>query len=225
MWKFFYDVIFAGLDLLMPIKEIKVSTTDAPWMNDRLKLLIKKRQQAFVTYGSKSTIFKQYRNLVNRERKSCRAKYYKLNIDRLKEYNPKHWWNEVKRISNFSNKQDPISLTNVESFSNLTKIEQANEINKAFLGPLEEYRLQCSLPRLSLTETSIYPEVSEIRVQNVLSKLPTNRSSGPHKLPNWVLKEYSYVLALPITLILNASYREQRVRAYRLENGQYYAVT
>ena len=35
--------------------------------------------------------------------------------------------------------------------------------------------------------------------------------SGPDKLPNWVLKEYSYVLALPITLILNASYREQRV--------------
>ena len=49
MWNFFYDVIFAGLDLLMPIKEIKISTTDAPWMNDGLKLLIKKRQQAFVT--------------------------------------------------------------------------------------------------------------------------------------------------------------------------------
>ena len=111
MWKFFYDVIFAGLDLLMPIKEIKVSTTDAPWMNDRLKLLIKKRQQAFVTYGSKSiNIFKKYRNLVNRERNSCRAKYNKLNIDRLKEYNPQHRRNEVKRISNFSNKQDPIII-------------------------------------------------------------------------------------------------------------------
>ena len=30
MWNIFYDVIFAGLDLLMPIKEIKISTTDAP---------------------------------------------------------------------------------------------------------------------------------------------------------------------------------------------------
>ena len=99
-----------------------------------------------------------------------------------------------------NNKQYPKSLTNVESFSSLTKIQQANEINKAFLGPLEEYRLQCSLSHLSLTETSIYPEVSEIRVQNVLSKLPTNRASGPDKLPNWVLNEYSYVLALPITL-------------------------
>ena len=38
-----------------------------------------------------------------------------------------------------------------------------------------------------------------------------NRASGPDKLPNWVLKEYSYVLALPITSILNAWYREQRV--------------
>ena len=35
MWKFFYDVIFACLDLLMPIKEIKVYTTDAPCMDER----------------------------------------------------------------------------------------------------------------------------------------------------------------------------------------------
>ena len=162
--------------------------------------------------------------MVNRERKSCRAKYYKLNIDKLKEYDPKSWWSEVKRISNFNNKQDPISFTNVETFSNLTRIERANEINKAFLGPLEEYRLQCSLPHLPLTETSIHPEVSEIRVQNVLSKLPTNRASGPDKLPNWVLKEYSYVLALPITLILNA-FVSRTMCAYCLENGQYHAVT
>ena len=74
----------------------------------------------------------------------------------------------MKRIINFDNKQDPINLANVETFSDLTKTEQANEINKAFLEPLEGYRLQSSLPDLPLTEISIYPEVSEIRVQNVL---------------------------------------------------------
>jgi hypothetical protein len=134
-------------------------------MNDRLKSLIKKRRQAFVTHGSKSAIFKQYRNLVNREQKLCRAKYYKLNIDKLKDDNPKKWWSEVKRISNFNTKQEPISLTNVESFSNLTQIQQANEINESFLEPLEEYRLQSPLPHFPLQEIPIYPEVSEMRVQ------------------------------------------------------------
>ena len=63
MWKFFYDVVFAGLHLLMPIEEIKVSTTDPPWMNDRLKLLIKKRQQVLLLMD-----LNRNRNLVNRER-------------------------------------------------------------------------------------------------------------------------------------------------------------
>ena len=44
MYNFFYDVIFANLNFSCQ----KVSTTDASWMNDRLKLLIKKRQQAFL---------------------------------------------------------------------------------------------------------------------------------------------------------------------------------
>ena len=211
MWNIFYDVVSSGLELLMPSKEVKISTTDVPWMNNKLKSLIKKRQQAFITHGSKSTMFKQYRNLVNRERKLCRAKYYELNIHKLKEKNPKKWWSEVKRVSNFSTKREPISLNNVEAFSNLTQMERADKINAAFLEPLEEYRLQSPLPIFPLEEMSTFPNVSEMRVQKILSNLPTNRASGPDKLPNWILKEYSYVLALPVSLILNASYREQCV--------------
>ena len=32
-------------------------------------------------------------------------------------------------------------------------------------------------------------------------------------MPNWLLKEYSHILALPITQILNALYLEQRLPA------------
>ena len=53
--------------------------------------------------------------------------------------------------------------------------------------------------------------VSEERVQKVLANLNQSKASGPDSVPNWLLKEYSDILAFPITQILNASYREQRL--------------
>ena len=87
--KTFYDVVFTGIELLMPGKKINVSTTNVPRLNKILKLLIQKKQQAFVNYGIQQAIFKQYRNLVNREQKSCGARYCKSNVDNFNEKNPK----------------------------------------------------------------------------------------------------------------------------------------
>lgn len=89
MWNVFFKVIYTGLDLLMPLRRINVFTADAPWMNQNLKSLIKKRQNAFNTNGLDSTLFKYYRNLVNRERKACRAKYYESKIQCMKGKNSK----------------------------------------------------------------------------------------------------------------------------------------
>ena len=37
------------------------------------------------------------------------------------------------------------------------------------------------------------------------------KASGPDGIPNWLLKEYSEFLANPVTTILNASFKEQRL--------------
>ena len=54
-------------------------------------------------------------------------------------------------------------------------------------------------------------EVTEERVQQALAKLNPNKASGPDNLPNWIFKEYSYILASPIMKILNGSYHEQQL--------------
>ena len=69
MWNVFHAVVQSGLDILMPIKQIRIHPDDAPWMNQRLKSFIQKRQEAFNIHGVNSIQFKQYRNLVNREKK------------------------------------------------------------------------------------------------------------------------------------------------------------
>ena len=95
-WQVFHDVIHSGLDTIRPAKPVKICTADVPWMNESLKSLIMKRQKAFSAYGPDSAQFKYFRSLVNRERKTCRGKYYESKIQHLKGENPKRWWDETK---------------------------------------------------------------------------------------------------------------------------------
>ena len=71
---FFNKIILDSLNFIMPVKIRIVQNNDAPWMSDKLKRLIKKRQRALQS-GNRSE-FKYYRNVVNMERKKCKAAYY-----------------------------------------------------------------------------------------------------------------------------------------------------
>ena len=94
-----YKALRTGLDLLMPIKKVRVNTSDVPWMTQHLKSLILKRQKAFHEHVIKAVQYKFYHNAVNSERKSCKAVFYETKVQSMKEENPKAWWGEVKRFS------------------------------------------------------------------------------------------------------------------------------
>ena len=178
-------------------------------MTQRVKALILERQKAFTMHGPESSQFKYLRNLVNRERKAFRACYYESKVQQLKGKNPNKWWDEVKRLSGAKSRNgDQLNLINIEQFSSLSGPDQANVIYSAFLEPLQVYKLHEPLVHFPLEDTTKFLTVSEERVQKVLASLNQSKASGPDNVPNWLLKEYS---AFPITQILNASYREQRL--------------
>ena len=142
----FEEVIHKGLELLIPVSKVRLNTRGATWMTQHLKDLIQKRKQAFHKKGADSVQFKFYRNLVNREKKLCRSKFYESRVAHMKKEDPKAWWKESKRLSGgkfFSG--DLINHINVKEVENLSTHELANSINKAFYQPLEEYRLTCPI--------------------------------------------------------------------------------
>ena len=171
MMEVFKEVVFIGLDLLMPTKQIPVCTADAPWMVGSLKSLILKRQNAFNTTGPNSTHFKYYRNLVNRKRKVCKSHYYKSTIQQMKRENPKQWWKEVQRLGGMtSHNGDVINQISIDELESLSPQAKANNINAAFLEPLEEYRLTSPLSSMPLEESPEFLQVSESRVLKLLPK-------------------------------------------------------
>ena len=64
----------------MPVKKVRVNTSDVPWITQHLKSLILKRQKAFHEHGIKSAQYKFYSKAVNRERKSCKAVFSETKV-------------------------------------------------------------------------------------------------------------------------------------------------
>lgn len=131
--------------------------------------------------------------MVNRERKKCEANFYESKIQQLKGEHLRKWWSEVNCLSNMkATDRDILTHSNVDEFSNLTEFKQANAINLALLVPLEEFRLTCPLIPFALEESPEFLKVTEMRVQKVLSKLDPYKGSGPDKIPDWLLRKYSF---------------------------------
>lgn len=90
--RLFSDLVKTSLDTIMPFKSFRLHINDAPWVTAEFKNLIKQRQSAFAR--GDQVQFRHLRNAVNRERKSCRSRYYSSKVADLKNVKPGKWWGE-----------------------------------------------------------------------------------------------------------------------------------
>ena len=206
------SIVKIGLDFICPFRHKTVHSNNPPWLIAKLSNRIKNRQTA-LRVGNMMA-FKRLRNEVNRERKSCRSKFYLASVHHLRQCNPSTRWSEVKKLSGMK----PGSATNTEILNSLKSNSSpadtstkglANDINKAFLSPMRHFvplpwNFSHSIARnieipMTVTRDSIYLK---------LSKLNLKKAQGPDGIPSWLLKENADLLAGPITDISNCSYRE-----------------
>ena len=100
-------------------------------------------------------------------------------------------------------------LRYADRFEHSSDLEIANAVNTAFLDPMKFYQ---PLHPVTLEEdVSEALTVTEPAVLAALGKLNPLKAAGPGGIGNWFLREYSDFLAQPITSILNASFKEQRL--------------
>ena len=71
----------------------------------------------------------------------------------MKETNPRVRWKEVKRLCCFKSNSGNVSEhIHIQEIKNISEQDLANAINKAFLEPLEEYRLPQTLTKFAIDE-------------------------------------------------------------------------
>ena len=214
-FSFFNDVLLVTMDIIMPIKEKRICTSDAPWMTEKLKSNIRKRQKS-LKKGNQDA-FKYYRNQVNRERKRCRQVYYRNKVENLKHTKPNDWWSAVKKICGMSPLYKPELRLNlqIEMFDNMNGHEIANTINKMFLEPLKDFQPLNSI-NFTITHENIHTpynslHVSEEDVYEVLKSTNPFKAFGSDNIPAWIYKQFAEILSLPVSIILNSSYEEQKL--------------
>ena len=214
MLSVFEEIVKIGMNNIMPIKSIKVYPKDAPWMTIKLKELIRLRQLAFHSNKDGSE-YKTLRNQVNRERKVSKAKFYSSKVEDLKGKNPKQWWKEVNRLSG-ATKTDSGDLLNklqtIPELQDMPRRDIANKLNAVFLEPLQVFHLLD--PTTVCVPLENNPDILQLpvyRVYKSLTRLNKHKSCGPDGISNWLLKEYAENLAEPITHIMNASFKEQKI--------------
>ncbi len=200
-----------GMDIIIPAKIIKLHINDVPWMTGHLKHLIKCRQKALK--DDCPTQFKFYRNQVNRERKRVKAKYYESKVKDLKNMEPKKWWSECKKLCGMSKPNNNIAsklLDESQTIEDMYKVNLANEINLAFLESQKSYLKLCPTCTINTSSHPI-PSVTTEMIAKQLSSISVHKAAGPDNIPNWVLKDFAHILALPVSMLINVSLKKEQL--------------
>ena len=96
----------------------------------------------------------------------------------------------------------------MESPSTNSKIQLANDINSAFLEPLQSYPKLSPSSKIEVTNHRI-PKVSIESVERKLRTIKESKAPGPDEIPNWFLKSFSHLLAEPVCYLINSSFQKQ----------------
>ena len=208
----FQNVLEIGLEIFFPSKTVKLHDKDKPWVTPEFKKIILNRQKAY--HDGKSEQYRRLRNLSNRLSTKLRLSYLQKMVDQLKSNpNPKRWWECIKQLAGYPKKK--VFSTLVLDDGIVEGKALANKINDAFISvtqemtSLEHFSRETQI-QIEKGQRPIPPEcvLSEESVYQKLAGISTTKSSGPDQTPNWVLKDYAYILASPVSSILNASIQQ-----------------
>ena len=97
----------------------------------------------------------------------------------------------------------------MESPSTNSKIQLANDINSAFLEPLQSYPKLSPSSKIEVTNHRI-PKVSIESVERKLRTIKESKAPGPDEIPNWFLKTFSHLLAEPVCYLINSSFQKNK---------------
>lgn len=201
-------------------KKIKPKQKDftVPWINNEIRILMKKRDLALKTsLGSKlNTDLLTYRSLRNKvvsELRKAKVTYYTNLIDSAKGNN-NSLWRHLNNLTNKSNKHKKMTELNINGNSITDCVTMADEFNSYFVQSVEEltkeFRLVNPLNyplRATSTDYFYLKEVSDVKVAEIINKLPNSKSDDIFRMNSCFLRKYKDVLVKPLTHLVNLSIR------------------
>lgn len=211
-FEFFQRSLTTLLDEHLPLQKQVKRSTDKPWVTNNYKNLIRKRQRAYKQ--GNLTLYKYYKNKVNKLGKRLRKNYYSLQIDGLLQSNPAQWWKATRNFLGLAPTNAP-----GREFNALINNEYGGDTS-AFVQDVNKFLQSVSSHLVPISTAPAPAPVGDIpdryiigleEVEEKLMNVKLKKAPGPDGLPNWVLRDLSKILAGPICAIFNSSIRQSYI--------------
>ena len=105
--KLFTTTVFTMLNAVAPEKEIKISLDDPPWMNTRIKTIIRRSNREYGKNAKSDKwrkLLRNSRSMVKRAKKSFSENF----ITHLKDTDPATWMKRMNKLGMASFKKESI---------------------------------------------------------------------------------------------------------------------
>ena len=174
-------------------------------MTKGFKTLVQYRQKAL--HEGNTETYKRLCNKINRQRSRLRASLYQSKVDKIGGSNSRQWWKTTKTMIGLQPSKSHLCDL-AEQLCDGDTLALANNINMVFKEVSAD--LQPLLPAAAPADHDVPDEfiISVTDCEKKLSKLCVHKAMGPDNIPNWILKDFFYILAAPIAAIYNSSVRQ-----------------
>ena len=185
-----------------PERIIKKHTNDKPFMTQKIKSLMDKRNKAFK--NNKTELFKYLRRQVSAEIKKAKLQFYDKKVRPNHSSCPKAWWKQVKRL--IGSRKNAVTLVDSETNLQMNDKQSADSINNFFANLTLNYP-HISNEWLEMQCPDDLPLISVEEVARELNAINVNKAPGPNDPPLKILKMFSKLFAVPLAEIFNESFQ------------------
>ena len=188
-----------------PERIIKKHTNDKPFMTQKIKSLMDKRNKAFK--NNKTELFKYLRRQVSAEIKKAKLQFYDKKVRPNHSSCPKAWWKQVKRL--IGSRKNAVTLVDSETNLQMNDKQSADSINNFFANLTLNYP-HISNEWLEMQCPDDLPLISVEEVARELNAINVNKAPGPNDPPLKILKMFSKLFAVPLAEIFNESFQTKK---------------
>ena len=205
------NILIEKVNTIFPVKSIKLSSHDKPFITQELKKIDRMRSREFKKHG-KSEKYKKLKKQFEICYKKAANKYLDKSLEALAESKPGKAFRTLKSLGSHPEDSTDDSHFVLQSHENLSPEMCAEKIAEHFSEISREFPplLRAALPQ-SVTEKlkspGQAPQFSEYEVYCKMRHAKKPNSGTPSDIPKKLVIEFSAEIAQPVTQIINKIFK------------------
>ena len=197
----FQSTLISNFERCFPVKKVKVSDTDQPWVTKSLKKLDRLRKREFFKH-KRSAKWERLNQLFISKCAEEKRKYYSTIVSDLRDSNVSKWYSKVKRMAGRDQNNLEVSI---DELTGLSELDQAEAIANHYASISSMYKpIQTEKFRDFLENKKCTPlKVTPSKIKKIIKSMNKKAAAVPGDLPMKIISHFSDLLCRPLAHLIN----------------------